>query len=85
MKYSFGVPAWLGAIRVSLVLFGIPALIAFFVVPVVGRHLELSRFAEAALFVAVLLLGAGVVLTILALSSRRAAAKKMSDDDDIVA
>lgn len=76
MKYSFGVPAWLGALKVSLVLFGIPALAAFLVTPVVGRHLELSRLAETAVFVTILLLGTVTVLIILAAWSRRAAAKK---------
>jgi len=51
MKYSFGVPACLGAIQVSLVLFGIPALKAFLVAPLVARRLGLSRLAEAAVFV----------------------------------
>jgi hypothetical protein len=81
MKYSFGVPAWLGALKVSLVLFGIPALVAFFATPVVGRWLELSRSAETAAFVMILLLSAVAVLLILAAWSRRAA-KKKSDYDD---
>lgn len=82
MKYSFGVPAWLAAIKVSLMLFGIPALIAYFVAPVIGRRLELSRFAEAAIFVAVILFGAVVVFAVLALSSRKSATKKLSNDND---
>jgi len=81
MKYSFGVPAWLGAIKVSLMLFGIPALIAYFVAPEIGRRLELSRFAEGVIFVAVILFGAVVMLAVLALSSKKSA-KKLSDDND---
>jgi hypothetical protein len=78
MKYSFGVPTWLGVIKVSLVLFGIPALVAALVTPVIGRWLELSRITEALVFVGTLLLGAVVVLIILAAWSRRAAGKKRS-------
>ena len=76
MKYSFGVPAWLGALKVSLVLFGIPALAAFLITPMVARRLELSRPAETATFAGILLLGAVAVLVILVAWSRRAAAKK---------
>jgi len=76
MKYSFAVPVWLGALKISLVLFGIPALAAFLITPMVGRHLELSRFAEAATFIGILLLGAVAVLAIMAVWGRRAAAKK---------
>jgi hypothetical protein len=63
----------LGAIKVSLVLFGIPALVAFLTTPLAARWLELSRGAEMATFVMILLLGVVAVLAMLVAWSRRVA------------
>lgn len=76
MKYSYGVPAWLGALKVSLILFGLPALVAVFLAPVVGRWLGLSQIAEVAVYFTMILLGGSLILTIAVLRSRRAAGKK---------
>jgi hypothetical protein len=65
----------LGAIKASLVLFGIPAMVAFFITPVVGSWLELSHGGEMVAFVTILLLGAVGVLAILVLWSRSVANK----------
>jgi Zn-dependent protease len=79
MKYAYAVPAWLGAVKVLLVLFGIPALVAFFAAPVVGRRLELSPAAEAVVAVMVLLIGAVANVFVLVAWGRRAAKKKSLD------
>ena len=83
MKYSFGVPAWLGAIKVSLVVFGIPALVAGLVVSVVGRQMALSRFAHVAVFAATFLLAIVALVFILAAWNRKAA-KKKTDHENVV-
>ncbi len=70
MKYSYGVPAWLGAIKVSLVLFGIPALLAAIAAPVLGQQLDLPRPAVQAIAVAIFLLGSIMVLAMLAAASK---------------
>ena len=80
MKYSFGVPAWLGAIKVSFLVFGIPALVAVLVASVVGHRMGLSHFAEAVVFAATFLLAVVALLVILAAWSRRTAKKKTGQE-----
>jgi hypothetical protein len=82
MKYSFGVPAWLGGIKVSLVIFGIPALVAILISPVLARRLELSRLAEMGVFAVSFLLTVITLLFILVARSRRAS-RKTKDHDDV--
>ena len=66
----------MGALKVSLVVFGLPALVAVFLAPVVGRWLGLSQIAEVAVYFAMILLGGALILTLAVLRDRRAAGKK---------
>lgn len=76
MKYSFGVPAWLGALKVSFVVFGIPALFTVLVMLGLSRWLPLSRGASAAVFAAIYLLSIVVLFFILVVLSTKTAKKK---------
>ena len=76
MKFAFGVPAWLGGLKVSLILFGLPSLFAIIVAFVLGHWLDLALGTSAAIFIAVYLLSITVLVFILAVLSRNAAKKK---------
>jgi hypothetical protein len=76
MKYSFGVPAWLGAIKVSLVVFGVPALLAALASVGLGRWFELTPSARVAVFVVLFLFVVAGFLVTLTLRNRRAADKR---------
>ena len=76
MKYSFGVPAWLGAIKVCVVLIVVPGLLATFVALTLGRRFELSRGEEFWVYILTLDFILSVWLFAVAVCNRRAAKKK---------
>jgi hypothetical protein len=80
MKYRFGVPAWLGAIKVSLAVFGVPALVAAVVAWILNRRLELSGVADTTVFIVTFLSSSILFLVTLAVLKRRTASKKSNHD-----
>jgi len=76
MKYAFGVPAWLGAIKVSLVAFGIPAAVAGFGAAALNRRFELSGWAAFGLCTGVLIITCAVWWGALIAWSRRTSKRK---------
>ena len=71
MKYAFGVPAWLGGIKVSLVAFGIPAVVAGLAAGALTRRFELSGWAAFGLSIGVLIVTCAVWWFALIAWSRR--------------
>jgi len=70
MKYSYGVPAWMGGIKVSLILFGIPAIVAALITASIDHWIGLSRGAFFAVYTGIFLLGISVLLLLMALKNR---------------
>lgn len=76
MKFAFGGPAWLGAIKVSLVVFGIPGLVAITVALGMRRWLELSPASFTAVFAVAFIFTVALFMLVLAFWNRRAAKRK---------
>jgi len=72
MKFAFEVPAWLGGIKVSVVLFGIPGLVAILITYGIKHYFDLSHLAAIAIFAGVFLVSIlSLFFTLVVLSRRR--------------
>jgi uncharacterized protein YybS (DUF2232 family) len=76
MKFAFGVPAWLGAVKITIILFGIPALVGVLISSALRRRFDLSVGLDLAIFVAAFLFSIVVWLLILATLNRIMTKKK---------
>jgi hypothetical protein len=77
MRFCFGVPAWLGALKVSLIVLGLPSAATAVSARLLERHTTYSLAARLGLYYLVFILGCGVWWGILlGIAGRQARAER---------